>query len=279
MTEQMTKVGMSTDIFRFFCEFVHEGSGISIGEDKRYLLEDRLGKLAQSLGCGTPDALYRQVRDSLTEDLKRKIIDSLTTNETLFFRDASPFEFLAEKVLPILREARKESRKLRIWSAACSSGQEIYSLLITLAEHAPDLMNWDLEILATDISDKALSRARQGTYTHLEIQRGMPMNHLIRYFKQKGNKWEFDEKLRSRVNFRRMNLTDSFAGLGKFDIIFSRYVLIYFDVETKSGIFDKFIDVINPDGYLFLGASEGIYGVTTQFQRQVDGKCVYYTPA
>ena len=269
---------MTSEVFDYFRKFIYENSGISLGDDKRYLLEDRLGRLASTLGVRSIHDLYTSLRTSPTEVLKSQIIDSMTTNETLFFRDESPFEYMAKKAFNDLRLEKKDSKDLRIWSAACSTGQEVCSILITLMEHAPDLMNWKLEILATDISDEALHRAKNGVYSDLEIRRGMPAKLLTRYFKQEGNKWAFDQNLLKRVTYKRMNLSEPFYGMGKFDIIFSRYVLIYFDDETKGRIFEKYHKVLSPTGCFFLGASEGIFGVTSLFRRDTFERCVFYRP-
>ncbi len=267
------------EVYNYFRNFAYTKSGISLNDDKNYLIDDRLGSLATTLGHSSITELYRAAKYSPTETLERKILEALTTNETLFFRDISPFDFVGDVALPALREQKKQTRVIRIWSAACSSGQEVYSFLMTMAEKTPDLLNWKIELLATDLSDDILDRAREGFYSHLEVRRGVPMNLLSRYFTQMPNGWRFCESLRRFVTFKRLNLTGSFAGLGSFDIVLSRYVLIYFDVKTKREIFDKYQHLLGPNGYLFLGASEGIFGVTDKFKRYTEGKCVYFQRA
>jgi chemotaxis protein methyltransferase CheR len=275
-TESAAASEVTPEIFKFFRDFALKWTGISLGEDKLYLVESRLAQIVKETDCESVIDLYRKLQVAPSAELKQAVIDRFTTNETLFFRDASPFEFLSSKLFPELRLQNKETKTLRIWSAASSSGQEVYSIMMTLAEHAPDLLTWNFEVLATDISDSILKKAQDGIYSQLEVSRGLPLNLLTRYFKQGPDGWQVDEKLRERVTFKKFNLNEPFTGMGPFDIIFCRYVLIYFDVETKREIFEKFYKILKPNGTLFLGASEGTFGVTDIFDRKTDEKCVFY---
>jgi chemotaxis protein methyltransferase CheR len=189
----------------------------------------------------------------------------MTTNESLFFRDMKPFDQFRNLVIPKLTEARKPARKIRIWSAAASSGQEPYSISIILSEMQSLLSGWDLEIVATDISVEMLNRARSGLYTQFEVQRGLPIATLVKYFKQVGEKWRLDAGVRSMVKFKEFNLLDDPASLGKFDIVFCRNVLIYFDQQTKSEVLARIAKTMPKDGVLYLGGAETVLGITDKF--------------
>lgn len=264
-------------------EVLLANSGHHLGEGKEYLVERRLESVAGSLGFPDLTALVRHVR--LTRDPKvvKLVCEAMTTNESLFFRDGRPFDLMKERILPDLIEKRRATRRLRIWSAACSTGQEAYSLAMLLAEY-PGLSGWTVEILGTDYSPKVVDRAREGVFNHFEVQRGLPIQMLIKYFEQgENNSWRIKENLRRTVTFREGNLLQSFRTLGTFDVVFCRNVLIYFDDAGKRGVLERMADVIPPDGYLFLGASETALGLsdlwsvvqgasTTLFQRSQPGQ-------
>ncbi len=202
----------------------------------------------------------------------------MTTNETFFFRDSRPFEEFRDFVLPALREERRIQKKLRIWCAACSTGQEPYSLAMILKDAAGEMMGWRNDIVATDLSNEALGKAKVGLYSQFEVQRGLPVKMLMQYFKQVNETWQIDSAIRAMVTFRNLNLLQSFDALGKFDTVFCRNVLIYFDPDTKKRVLDNIRKCMADDGFLFLGGSETVIGVTESFKR-VDGHRGVYTPA
>ena len=256
---------MNTADFEFLASTLKQRSGLVLTEEKAYLLESRLMPVARKFGfAGLPD-LIQTVRKERPEDLLRDITEAMTTNESLFFRDMKPFDQLRNLVIPKLIESRGPTRKLRIWSAASSSGQEPYSIAILLKEMADALTGWDIEILATDISVDMLNRARAGLYTQFEVQRGLPISTLVKYFKQVGEKWRLDAGIRSMVKFKEFNLLDDTRQLGQFDIVFCRNVLIYFDQQTKAEVLSRISNIMPQDGVLYLGGAETVLGITDKF--------------
>jgi chemotaxis protein methyltransferase CheR len=201
--------------------------------------------------------------------LVNEVVESMTTNESMFFRDSKPFEQLTQLVLPALKAAGKTT--IRIWSAACSTGQEPYSIAITLKEEASKYPGLKAEIYATDLAEKVLERARSGVYSQFEVQRGLPITLLMKYFAQvAGNQWQVNEAIRSMVTYAPANLLTSYAALGRFDIIFCRNVLIYFDEKTKSDALERMAGILNPPGYLFLGGAESTLGLTKKFTQSTE---------
>ena len=263
---------ISPEQFRFFSELVKQHSGIALGKGKEYLIESRLNELAKVLGLKDLDALYRKAKAAMTPKLKEQIIEAMTTNETYFFRDQHPFDALQKNVIPELMKQNQGKKQLRFWSAACSTGQEPYSIALLIAEHFPALLSWKTEILATDISKKAVEKGRAGRFTQVEVNRGLPITLLIKYFKQQGAFWIIDEKLKKMIRFKQMNLLSPFVGVGTFDVIMCRYVLIYFDQQTKKAILDKLVKQLNPGGYLFLGATETPIGLPPFMKRTSFGR-------
>ncbi len=248
-------------------EVLLANSGHHLGEGKDYLVERRLEPVAGSLGFPDIAAMVRHIR--LTHDPKvvKVVCEAMTTNESLFFRDGRPFDLMKETILPELMESRRMTRRLRIWSAACSTGQESYSLAMLLKEFSPSLATWNTEIVGSDYSPKVVDRAREGVFNHFEVQRGLPIQMLIKYFdQQEGNNWKVKDTLRTGVSFREENLLKSFRHLGTFDIIFCRNVLIYFDDAGKEDVLRRLSEVVAPDGYLFLGASETALGVDSRWR-------------
>ncbi|HEX7243459.1 MAG TPA: CheR family methyltransferase [Longimicrobiaceae bacterium] len=246
---------------------LQENSGLSLGEGKEYLLESRLAPVAACLGYPGLEGLVQALRRGAPAPVVKSVCEAMTTNESLFFRDGTPFTLLREKVLPALVAARQHTRRLRIWCAAASTGQEPYSVAMTLAGMVPALSGWSVEILATDYSRAALGRAREGVYNHFEVQRGLPIQMLLKHFRQEGNDWRISDEMRRAVTFREANLLDPFGGLGTFDLVFCRNVLIYFDVQTKRDVLERMARVMAPDGYLFLGAAETAVGLTDRVSR------------
>ncbi|MGH7126421.1 MAG: CheR family methyltransferase [Stellaceae bacterium] len=266
---------MTTDDFDFLCRLLKERSGLVLTRDKAYLLESRLLPVARKANLKSVDELVAAVRIRPTGDLARDVVEAMTTNESFFFRDIKPFDQFKSFVLPQLMKARAARRQIRIWSAACSSGQEPYTLAMLLAEQQAALAGWSIDIVATDLSTEILDKAQAGFYSQFEVQRGLPIQYLVKYFKQQGERWQIDPAIRSRVRFRIFNLLDDPAGLGGFDVIFCRNVLIYFDQPTKSLVLDRMSRILAPDGYLFLGGAETVLGISDKFQASPDQRGVY----
>jgi chemotaxis protein methyltransferase CheR len=251
--------------FELLCGIVKSRSGLTLSPDKAYLLENRLMAVARKWGMTDIDGLAAAVRGGPNEELLREITEAMTTNETLFFRDQTPFEQLEKVVLPRLLQSRRESRTIRIWSAACSSGQEPYSIAMILKGMGSVLDDWRIEIKATDISRAMLDKARAGLYTQFEVQRGLPIAMLMKYFRQNGDKWEIDPTIRGMVEYEEFNLLDDPVPLGQFDIVFCRNVLIYLDTPTKTRVLENIWKLMPADGVLYMGGAETVMGVTEKF--------------
>jgi chemotaxis protein methyltransferase CheR len=248
----------------FLRDLLLKRSGLSLSADKRYLLESRLSMVCRQFAVPDLATLVRQVRAGHA-GLTTAVVEAMTTNETLFFRDGAPFRNLRELLLPALIKAREAERTIRIWCAAASSGQEPYSIAMVLDEMAPQLLGWRVDVLATDISAEIIEKARQGYYTQFEVQRGLPVQLLLKHFTQDGKRWRISEQLRRMVTFKQHNLVNPQGSLGRFDIIFCRNVLIYFDLPTKARVFDTLARHLAADGFLTLGAAETVMGVTEAF--------------
>jgi chemotaxis protein methyltransferase CheR len=251
--------------FTFIAALLKDRSGLIITPDKRYLLETRLGPIVRERGLSSLSALMDAMRQPGSDVVKNQVVDAMTTNETSFFRDSHPFDTLRKTVIPGLIERRAGCRALRIWSAACSTGQEPYSLAMILKDHFPILNGWKLEIVATDISPSVLERARAGVYSTFEVQRGLPIQMLVRHFDQTGDTWRIKDELRRPITFRPANLLDDLSSLGVFDIVLCRNVLIYFDQPTKARIMHAIARRIAPDGSLLLGGAESVIGLCDAF--------------
>lgn len=261
--------------FDFIAGLLKQTSGLVLTPEKAYLLESRLMPVARKFGFDNLDSLVASVRKERSKALVDEITDAMTTNESLFFRDTKPFEQLTSAVLPMLLKARSRAQTIRIWSAASSSGQEPYSIAMCLKDMAAEVSGRTVKIVATDISSEMLARARAGKYTQFEVQRGLPIATLVKYFKQDGENWLIDQSIRSMVEYRHFNLLDDPRPLGKFDIIFCRNVLIYFDQPTKAEVLNRLSHVLAEDGVLFLGAAETVLGITDQFVPLEDHRGVY----
>ena len=251
--------------FETFASVLRAGSGLAIGPDKLYLLEARLGPIVRSAGLSGLDALAERLRAPGTSDLERRVIEAMTTNESLFFRDGKPFNHVRTRAFPALAEARPPGSKLRIWSAAASSGQEAYSLAMIAEDSRALLGNRSVEILGTDISGDTLARAKEGVYTQFEVQRGLPMQMLVKHFRKDGAQWRISDALRGMVTFKVWNLLADPRPLGRFDLVFCRNVLIYFDAPTKARVLAGIASQMAPDGYLYLGGAETVMGITDRF--------------
>jgi len=258
--------------FEYVSALVRADAGLVLESGKEYLVEARLRPLAQEAGLTSVQAFIHQLRAPSASGMRRRVIEAMTTNETSFFRDLHPFEALRKTILPRVIEARRNERRLNIWSAACSTGQEPYTIAMIIREHFPELGNWSCRILATDLSRDVLARAQAERYSQLEVNRGMPVQYLSRYFVRDKLDWEIKSDIRSMVEFVEMNLTRSWPPLPRVDIIFLRNVLIYFGVTTKRQIFEGMHRQLRQDGYLLLGNCETTLGIHDGFERLPDDR-------
>ena len=271
---------MTPASFSVFAELLKLGSGLIVGPEKTYLLDTRLAPLVKQHECRDLDGLAGLVSRGgiLGKAVQAQVIEAMTTNESFFFRDDKPFAHFRSQALPGLLAARRPGVPLRIWSAAASSGQEAYSLAMILSECRALVGDRRCEIVGTDIAAEPLARARAGVYSQFEVQRGLPMTLLVKYFKKDGLNWKIDEKLRGMVTFRAWNLLDDPKPLGNFDVVFCRNVLIYFDAATKRRVLEAIARQLAPDGRLYLGGAETILGLTTMLM-PVAGERGVYQPA
>jgi chemotaxis protein methyltransferase CheR len=260
--------------YEFLRKFLKERSGLDLSADKQYLVESRLIPLARKAGLAGIDELVQQIKNGSTA-ICSDVVEAMTTNETFFFRDKIPFDHLREAIIPELLQARASRRSLRIWCAAASTGQEPYSIAMCLKEMGAALAGWRIEIIGTDISQQVLEKSRSGIYSQFEVQRGLPIQLLVKYFKQIGEMWQINADIRSMIQYRPLNLLQDFAHMGKFDLIFCRNVLIYFDQDMKSSIFGRLAKTMEPDGFLALGAAETVVGLTDAFKPHPDRRGVY----
>jgi chemotaxis protein methyltransferase CheR len=252
--------------YDFIRKCLKERSGLVLSADKQYLVESRLLPVARKMGLASLAELVATLKDGKSGLLMTMVVEAMTTNETYFFRDKVPFDCFRSTVLPVLMAARRASRTIRIWCAAASTGQEPYSLAIALKEMAADVAGWRIDLIATDLSHEVLEKARQGIYSQFEVQRGLPIQLLIKYFGQIGEMWQIAPEIRAMVRFRQLNLLADFSHLGVFDLVFCRNVLIYFDQDTKTGLLDRLRPAVARDGYLVLGAAETVMGLTDGFK-------------
>ncbi len=260
--------------FKFFEELLKRESGLIITPEKTYLLESRLLPLAQKQGIqGGLEGLVQKMRGG-NASLTRAVVEAMTTNETSFFRDNTPFQKLKEDLFPAFIKSRGAQKSLRIWSAACSSGQEPYSIAMMLKE-APQFAGWRIEIVATDLSQDILAQAKAGVYSQFEVQRGLPIQMLVKYFTKQGENWEVKPDLKSMISFKEANLLTDLRHLGQFDIVFCRNVLIYFDVPTKGKVLSTIKDITKQDGVLFLGGAETVIGISDVFKPLTNVRGVY----
>lgn len=269
---------MDKEMFEFFTALVEKASGISYQVGKEYLLESRLRELAISLGYRDLRDFYESIKKNLKPQVLNQIIDTLTTNETYFFRDQHPFETIKKIILPDLFQKRAQEKVIKIWSSACSTGQEPYSISLLLLDHFSDyLSNYRVSIYATDISESSLKKAREGIYNQIEVNRGLPVTFLIKYFKQEGGNWRIDERVKNLVKFESLNLLDvSTKVKEKFDLVLCRYVLIYFSKEVKNKVFQSIWNVLNKGGYLVLGATEIPPVNMPDMEKKIFGNTVVY---
>ena len=262
---------MNSDDFSYLSGMLKTASGLVLTKEKTYLLESRLNPIANRRNFSSLEALVREVRKGDDPALEKEIVEAMTTNESFFFRDKSPFDNFRESVLPELLKLKAHRRQLRIWCAAASNGQEPYSLAMILKDMGAQINGWNIEILGTDIATNVIERAKMGLYSQFEVQRGMPIQMLIKYFSEVGDMWQVSPEIRSMVTFKPFNLLDSYATLGSFDVVFCRNVLIYFDQDTKADVLSRLAQIMPDHGTLFLGAAETVLGLCPKF-RPVPGK-------
>ena len=267
-------MSISAPAFEFVSTLVRRETAVIYDPGKEYLAEARLLPLAREAGCADVDAYVERLRTDF--GLRQKALDALTINETSWFRDNSPYQVFTETMLPAMLASRQTTRHISIWSAACSSGQEAYSLTMLLDKHLP--AGWTASILATDVSTAMLERVKAGRYGQVEMNRGMPATDLVRYFTRVGSEWEVSADLRSMVRTQHLNLAAPFPALPRFDIVFLRNVLIYFDMETKRDILRRVRDQIAPDGFLLLGSSETTLDMDEHWTREPSGRVQVHRP-
>jgi chemotaxis protein methyltransferase CheR len=261
--------------FDALCDFLRRSSGLVMEQSKQYLVESRVMPIVRRERLSGLDELVLILQKGTSPKLAKDVIEAMTINETYFFRDKSPFDQFRSVMLPALIAARQNEKRLRIWSAAASSGQEAYSLAMVLDENASRLAGWKIEVLGTDLSEQVLEKARKGIYSQFEVQRGLPTPMLLRHFNQIGESWQISDNLRSKVTFRSLNLLADFTSLGRFDLILCRNVLIYFDAVRKTDILTRMTRIMAPDGYLTLGASESLIGLKTDLVPHAEQRGIF----
>lgn len=261
--------------FDYLRRLLKDRSGLILSADKQYLVESRLLPVARRRGIGSLSEVVQKLKAPGAEALIVEVVEAMTTNETFFLRDKVPFDHFRQSIVPALAAARASRKRIRIWCAAASTGQEPYSLAMCLKEMGPQLAGWRFEIIATDLSKEVLEKARAGVYSQFEVQRGLPIQMLLKYFTQIGETWQISADIRGMVQYRTLNLLEDFSSLGVFDLVFCRNVLIYFDQPTKIGVMERIKRVLEPDGYLVLGAAETVVGLTESFKPMPEQRGVY----
>ncbi len=261
--------------YDYLRKLLKERSGLVLSADKQYLVESRLLPIARRLGSGNLSDLVAKLKAPGAEPLIVDVVEAMTTNESFFFRDKIPFDHFREFMVPSLLKMRATQHRIRIWCAAASTGQEPYSLAMILKEMAAQVGGWRVEIIATDLANEVLEKARAGLYSQFEVQRGLPIQMLMKYFTQSGDTWQISPEIRAMVQFRPLNLLADFAHLGSFDVVFCRNVLIYFDQPTKIGVLERLARITEQDGYLVLGAAETVVGLTECFRPLTDRRGLY----
>ncbi|HLJ00358.1 MAG TPA: protein-glutamate O-methyltransferase CheR [Bradyrhizobium sp.] len=266
---------MTPSDYEYLRKLLKERSGLDLSADKQYLVESRLVPLARKVGLAGITDLVQKMKGGSSEALTAEVVEAMTTNETFFFRDKVPFDHLKDTMLPAILQARAARRTLRIWCAASSTGQEPYSIAMCLKELGAAIAGWRVEIVATDLSQGVLEKSKAGIFSQFEVQRGLPIQLLVKYFAQIGEMWQLNADIRSMVQHRQLNLLQDFSHLGTFDIIFCRNVLIYFDQDTKAGIFERLSKLIEADGFMVLGAAESVVGISDAFKPYPERRGLY----
>ncbi len=263
--------------FDLYKDLLKEKSGLTLTPDKSYLLDSRLTPVARKWNCPNLEAMTHILRGMPSSDLVKDVVEAMTTNETSFFRDLKPFDQFRDVILPHMTKSRP-SKKLRIWCAACSTGQEPYSLAMLLKENAAKLSGWQFEIIGTDIDTSVIEQAKKGEYSQFEVQRGLPIQMLMKYFEQKADRWALKQDIKSMVQYKHFNLLTPMAMLGKFDVVFCRNVLIYFDRETKETVLKNMSAVLPEDGFVILGGAETVLGITDVLKPMDNTRGIYIKP-
>jgi chemotaxis protein methyltransferase CheR len=265
---------------KLVAQYIQEISGIYLDQSKAYLFETRLSSVAESHGCKSYQELQTKAKQDNSKGIEKAIIDAITTNETLFFRDKGPFELLQHKILPEVIDARSAKSggrtQVKIWSAASSTGQELYSIAIIIKELLRDSPGYSFTLLGTDISDAAIAQASYGKYNRFEIERGLDKKFLQKYFNLFGDSYKIKDEIRAMVNFRKLNLMQPLSALGKFDIIFCRNVAIYFTLDDRKKLFNKLADCLTDDGYLVIGSTESLTGICPRFVPKRHLRTIFY---
>jgi chemotaxis protein methyltransferase CheR len=261
--------------YEFLRKLLKERSGLDLSPDKQYLVESRLVPLARKASLAGISELVQKMKAGGAEALIAEVVEAMTTNETFFFRDKTPFDHLKDTMLPALLQARAARRTLRIWCAASSTGQEPYSIAMCLKGLGAAIAGWKIDIVATDLSQGVLEKSKAGIFSQFEVQRGLPIQLLVKHFTQVGDMWQLNADIRSMVQHRQLNLLQDFSHLGTFDIIFCRNVLIYFDQDTKVGIFERLSKLVEGDGFLVLGAAESVVGISEAFKPYPERRGLY----
>jgi len=260
--------------YEYLRKLLRDHSGLDLSADKQYLIESRLLPLSRKSGLSGISELVQKMKGGSTA-ITTQVVEAMTTNETFFFRDKLPFDHFRDSIMPEILQARASRRSIRIWCAAGSTGQEPYSLAMCLKEMSAAIAGWRIEILATDLSQEVLEKSKAGIYSQFEVQRGLPIQMLVKYFKQTGELWQINADIRAMIQHRQLNLLHDFSQLGVFDVIFCRNVLIYFDQDTKINIFNRLAKASEPDGFLVLGAAETVVGLTDAFRPYPERRGLY----
>lgn len=265
---------------RLVAQYIQSISGIYLDQSKTYLFETRLSSLVEAHGCSSYQELYNKAKNEPAKTIEKEIVNAITTNETLFFRDKGPFELLQHKILPEILDARTNlstiKPRIKIWSAASSTGQELYSIAIIIKELLKNSQDYTFDLLGTDISDAAIAQASYGKYNRFEIERGLDKRNLQKYFTLFGDSWKIKDEIRAMVNFKKVNLMQPFSNLGKFDIIFCRNVAIYFTLADRKKLFTKLSASLADDGYLIIGSTESLTGVCPLFVPKRHLRSIFY---
>ncbi len=278
--QQTTMIKIAPAELTLISQYIQTITGIYLDQSKSYLFETRLSSIAEAQGCKSYQELHNKARQDPAKKIEKEIVDAITTNETLFFRDKGPFELLQHKILPEIIDARSTNSsmkpRIKIWSAASSTGQELYSIAIVIKELLKDSPDYLFTLSGTDISDAAVTQASYGKYNRFEIERGLDKKYLQKYFTLFGDSWKIKDEIRAMVNFKKLNLIQPFTALGKFDIIFCRNVAIYFTLEDRKKLFNKLADSLADDGYLVIGSTESLTGVCPRFVPKRHLRSIFY---
>jgi chemotaxis protein methyltransferase CheR len=274
MLSQTPEPEIHPDNYRFLQEHVYAHVGIVLEDNKQYLFESRLAPIVRQLGLVSINDLCALLRATREAEPSRQVVEAMTTNETYFFRDPAHYDALRTVLLPRLREERRDTKRLRFWSAAASTGQEAYSLAMLLIQEA--MGDWNIEIVGTDYSSSVVERARSGRYQQIEVNRGLPATLLVRHFHRSGTDWQLSDAVRRMVRFETLDLRKSMRALGPFDVVFCRNVMIYFDAETKRNLYKELHGTLFRGGWLLLGGAETAFGVENWFEKQTVANAVVY---